>query len=131
VPVETARDGFQVVITRHVVAPDSSNSRDLVLKSVYQPGRNVTLVGSGNAPDAGAVTAAIDRVHASMGAALAPAPKPVASPAPESTIETANGARTLTQIRDELRNAGWGGGSDQDAVATYKRLADAAQSSGH
>jgi vancomycin resistance protein YoaR len=131
VPVETARDGFQVVITRHVVAPDSSNSRDLVLKSVYQPGRNVTLVGSGNAPDAAAVTAAIERVHAGMDAALAPAPKPTAPPAPESTIETANGARTLTQIRDELRNAGWGGGSDQDAVATYKRLADAAQSSGH
>src|SRR5205807_1481042 len=34
--------------------------------------------------------------------------------------------KTLTQIRDELRKAGWGGGSDQDAVDTYRRLADAA-----
>jgi hypothetical protein len=68
-----------------------------------------------------------------MDAALAPAPKPAAPPSAvaEPTVDTANGARTLTQIRDELRNAGWGGGSDQDAVATYKRLADTAQNPGH
>jgi phosphatidylserine/phosphatidylglycerophosphate/cardiolipin synthase-like enzyme len=34
--------------------------------------------------------------------------------------------RAVRGVRDELRRAGWGGGSDQDAVATYKRLADAA-----
>jgi hypothetical protein len=119
VPVETARDGFQVVITRHVLAPNGSDERDLVLKSIYQPGHNVTLVGSANAPDTAAVTAAVDRVRGSMQPAAAPPP-----PAP--TYDTANGPRTLTQIRDELRNAGWGGGSDQDAVDTYRRLADAA-----
>jgi hypothetical protein len=55
----------------------------------------------------------------------ASAPPASASSEP-ATYDTANGSRTLSQIRDELRNAGWGGGSDQDAVATYKRLADAA-----
>jgi vancomycin resistance protein YoaR len=119
VPVETARDGFQVVITRHVVAADSPKPRDLVLKSVYQPGHNVTLVGSGSAPDAASVAAAIDRVRASM------QPGTAATAAP-ATYDTANGQRTLAQIRDELRHAGWGGGSDQDAVATYRRLAEAA-----
>ena len=122
IPVETARDGFQVVLSRHVTYSDGSPERDLLLKSVYQPGRNVTLVGSGNAPDAGSVTAAVNRVRGSLAPAAAPAPTaPTAT-----TYDTANGARTLAQIRDELRNAGWGGGSDQDAVATYKRLAEAA-----
>ena len=35
VPVETARDGFQVVITRHVMGSDGANQRDLVMKSTY------------------------------------------------------------------------------------------------
>jgi vancomycin resistance protein YoaR len=119
VPVETARDGFQAVITRHVVPTDSTKPRDLVLKSVYQPGHNVTLVGSASAPDAASVAAAIDRVRAGMQPAGATTPAP-------TTYDTANGPRTLAQIRDELRGAGWSGGSDQDAVATYRRLADAA-----
>jgi hypothetical protein len=50
-----------------------------------------------------------------------------AAPAAPATYDTANGPRTLGQIRDELRNAGWGGGSDQDAVDTYRHLADAAK----
>jgi len=89
-----------------------------VLKSVYQPGHNVTLVGSASAPDQASVAAAVDRVRAAM------QPAPAAAPAP-TTYDTANGPRTLAQIRDELRRAGWGGGSDQDAVATYRHLADA------
>ena len=119
VPVETARDGFQVLITRHVMGSDGANQRDLVMKSVYQPGHNVTLVGSANAPDGASVAGALQRVRASMQPATA-------APPPATTYATANGQRTLAQIRDELRNAGWGGGSDQDAVATYKHLADAA-----
>ncbi|MBV9578825.1 MAG: VanW family protein [Chloroflexi bacterium] len=157
VPVETARDGFQVVITRHVIPSDGSPERDLPLKSVYQPGRNVTLVGSGNAPTASAVSSTVTRVLAGMQGSAAPASAPaaapastparttapattvapatttsapaVAAPAGPATFTTANGSRTLTQIRDELRNVGWGGGSDQDAVATYRHLADTA--SGH
>jgi len=130
IPVETARDGFQVVLTRHVLSLDGGPQRDLVLKSIYQPGRNVTLVGSGNAPDSGAVAGAVDRVRQGMQPQRpAAAPQPQAQPAaPQSpaAYDTANGQRTLTQIRDELRRAGWGGGSDQDAVATYRHLADTA-----
>jgi hypothetical protein len=136
IPVETARDGFQVVITRHVVPTDGSSPRDLVLKSIYQPGHNVTLVGTGAAPDGASVTAAVDRVRASLQGtsspgASAPAPAAAAAPKPTpapSTIETPNGPKTLAQIRDELRRAGWGGGSDQDAEATYNRVAGAAKS---
>jgi hypothetical protein len=132
VPVETARDGFQVVITRHVVPTDGGAPRDLVLKSIYQPGHNVTLVGTGAAPDGASVAAAVDRVRASMQPPSAPAPQPSqpaqAAPAPApATIDTPNGPRTLAQIRDELRRAGWGGGSDQDAVATYNHVAGAAK----
>ena len=29
----------------------------------------------------------------------------------------------MPQMRDELRRAGWGGGSDQDALETYTRVA--------
>jgi hypothetical protein len=119
VPVETARDGFQVTVTRHVVGNDASTTRDLVLRSTYQPAHNVTLVGTRGAPDATSVAAALDRVRGTMQPAA-----PAADAA--TTYDTANGKRTLAQIRDELRLAGWGGGSDQDAVATYKRLADAA-----
>jgi vancomycin resistance protein YoaR len=119
VPVETARDGFQVVITRHVLGLDGSKQRDLVLKSVYQPGHNVTLVGTASAPDQASVVAALDRVKAS----LAPAASATAAP---TTYDTANGPKTLAQIREELRGAGWGGGSDQDAVATYRHLAETA-----
>ncbi|HEX8966334.1 MAG TPA: VanW family protein [Chloroflexota bacterium] len=119
VPVETARDGFQVVITRHVIGADSSKDRDLVLKSTYQPGHNVTLVGTANAPNTASVAAAVDHVRAGMSPAAS-------APPPPTTYPTANGPRTLQQIRDELRKAGWGGGSDQDAVATYQHLADAA-----
>ena len=140
VPVETARDGFQVIITRHVIPSDGSPERDLPLKSIYQPGRNVTLVGSGNAPNPSVVSSAVNRVLAGMqpasapvASAPAPAPAtapaavaPAPAPAAPSSFTTANGQRTLAQIRDELRNAGWGGGSDQDAVATYRHLADAA-----
>ena len=115
VPVETARDGFQVVITRHVTGPDGTQ-RDLTLKSTYQPGHNVTLVGTANAPNSASVSAAVDRVRAGM------QPPAAAAPAP-TTYDTANGQRSLAEIREELRRAGWGGGSDQDAVATYKRLA--------
>jgi vancomycin resistance protein YoaR len=134
VPVETARDGFQVVITRHVLGTDGSPQRDLVLKSIYQPGHNVTLVGSGGAPDSAALTSTLDRVRAGMQPqAAAPPPAAAATtaaaPATPNTYQTANGPRTLAQIRDELRSAGWGGGSDQDAVATYTHLADS--SHGH
>jgi hypothetical protein len=58
-----------------------------------------------------------------------PTPKPAAAPTPAAptTYTTPNGPRTLTQIRDELRQAGWGGGSDEDALATYRHVASGGQ----
>jgi hypothetical protein len=47
VTVETAREGFEVTIVRTVTNAD--DVRTLRLKSVYQPSRNVTLVGAGGA----------------------------------------------------------------------------------
>jgi hypothetical protein len=119
--VETARDGFDVILDRHVLPSDGSPPRELLLKSVYAPSHTVTLVGTGGAPDAGSVSGAVERVRQSLAPAGAPAPpRPAADP---STYPTPNGPRTLAQIRDELRQAGWGGGSDQDALETYNRVA--------
>jgi vancomycin resistance protein YoaR len=115
-PVESARDGFDVVLDRHVVPNDGRPARELVLKSVYAPAHTVTLVGTGGAPDSGSVSAAVERVLQSL---QPPAPAP---PAP-TMYKTPNGDRTLAQIREELRLAGWGGGSDQDALETYNRVA--------
>jgi len=128
VAVETAREGFQVVLSRHVVPENGGAARDLLLKSIYKPGRNVTLVGTARAPDAASITAAVDRVRGSLQpqpAAGAPSPgsSSASGPAGSASITTPNGPRTMAQIRDELRRAGWGGGSDEDAVATYNRLA--------
>jgi vancomycin resistance protein YoaR len=121
VPVETARDGFQVTLTRHVLPEGGGPSRDLVLKSIYQPAHTVTLVGTGNAPDTGSVAAALERVRGAQ-----QAPPTAAAPPPVASYTTPNGDRTLAQIRDELRSAGWGGGSDQDALETYNRVTGAA-----
>jgi vancomycin resistance protein YoaR len=116
--VESARDGFDVMLDRHVVPTDGHQPRELVLKSVYAPSHTVTLVGTGGAPDQGSVGAAVDRVLQSLQPPGAPAR--AAGPA---TYTTSNGPRTLAQIRDELSRAGWGGGSDQDALETYNRVA--------
>ena len=57
------------------------------------------------------------------GLAAPAAQPPAAAPAAPKTYTTPNGPRTLEEIRDELARAGWGGGSDQDALATYTRVA--------
>jgi vancomycin resistance protein YoaR len=117
-PVESARDGFDVVLDRHVLPTDGRPPRQLLLKSVYAPSHTVTLVGTGGAPDPGSVTSAVERVRQS----LQPPGTERAAAGPK-TYPTPNGQRTLAQIRDELRLAGWGGGSDQDALETYNRVA--------
>ena len=122
--VESARDGFTVLLNRHVTPTNGGQPRDLALKSVYAPAHTVTLVGTRGAPDAGTVAAALEQVRGSQHAFEAlPAPTPGAAP----THVTPNGPRTLAQIRDELRRAGWGGGSDQDALETYNRVAGEAR----
>src|SRR5207253_273376 len=70
--VESARDGFDVVLDRHVVPTDGHQPRELVLKSVYAPSHTVTLVGTGGAPDQGSVGAAVERVLQSLQPAGAP-----------------------------------------------------------
>lgn len=114
--IESARDGFDVVIDRQIVSQNGSTVRNLPLKSVYQPSHTVTLVGTANAPAGASVSAAVDQVRAAQQPAVVPA---------VATYTTPNGPRTLAQIRDELGQAGWGGGSDQDALATYNRVAAA------
>jgi vancomycin resistance protein YoaR len=122
IPVETARDGFDVLLRRQVVPNNGNPPRELLLKSVYAPAHTVTLVGTRGAPDQGSVSAAVERSLQRLrpAASAAAAPAPAASP---STYATPNGQRTLAQIREELRQAGWGGGSDQDALKTYNRVA--------
>jgi vancomycin resistance protein YoaR len=120
-PVESARDGFDVVLDRHVQPDDGRPARELLLKSVYAPSHTVTLVGTGGAPDPGSVTSAVERVRQSLQPPGTAAPERAA--ASPQTYPTPNGQRTLAQIRDELRGAGWGGGSDQDALETYNRVA--------
>ncbi|MGI9147456.1 MAG: VanW family protein [Chloroflexota bacterium] len=117
--VESARDGFDALINRHVISPDGNTVRDLALKSVYQPSHTVTLVGTANPPAGASVADALGQVRAAEQPA---AGQPAAQPA-VATYTTPNGPRTLAQIRDELGLAGWGGGSDQDALATYNRVA--------
>ena len=118
--VESARDGFTVLLTRHVTPTGAGQPRDLALKSVYAPAHTVTLVGTRGAPSAAAVAASVDQLRGSQHAFEAlPAPTPGA----QRTYATPNGPRTMPQMRDELRRAGWGGGSDQDALETYTRVA--------
>jgi vancomycin resistance protein YoaR len=122
--VESARDGFEVLLRRNVVPNDGHQPRELLLKSIYAPAHTVTLVGTRGAPDAGSVGAAVERTLQSLRPAAPPASP--AAPAPSAgptTYSTPNGPRTLAQIREELRRAGWGGGSDQDALETYNRVA--------
>jgi vancomycin resistance protein YoaR len=122
--VESARDGFTVLLTRHVTPTGAGQPRDLSLKSIYAPAHTVTLVGTRGAPSSAAVSAAVEQLRGSQHA-FAPLPAP--TPSTERTYPTPNGPRTMPQIRDELRRAGWGGGSDQDALETYTRVAGEAR----
>jgi vancomycin resistance protein YoaR len=120
IAVESAREGFDVLLRRNVVPNDGHPARELLLKSIYAPAHTVTLVGTRGAPDQGSVSAAVERTLQSLRPAAPAAPEAAAG---QSTYSTPNGPRTLAQIRDELRIAGWGGGSDQDALETYNRVA--------
>ena len=68
------------------------------------------------------MAAAVEQLRASQQASAAQATQAASAP---PTHDTPNGPRTIAQIRDELRQAGWGGGSDQDALETYQRVAAA------
>jgi vancomycin resistance protein YoaR len=85
VVVETARDGFDVEVRRHVTPLDGGKTRDLVLKSTYEPAHTVTLVGTGGRPANANVEEALQRAVDALRPAEAkpsptPAPAPAASP---------------------------------------------------
>jgi vancomycin resistance protein YoaR len=79
--VETARDGFDAEVVRHVIPNDGGKSRDLDLKSDYQPARTVTLVGSSGKPAGVSIDATLQRVLD----AQKPKPTPVPQPPPVVT----------------------------------------------
>jgi vancomycin resistance protein YoaR len=74
--VETARDGFDAEVVRHVIPSDGSKPRDLDLKSTYEPARTVTLVGSAGKPAGASIDDAIQK------ALDAQKPKPTATVVP-------------------------------------------------
>ena len=117
-----------MVVSRQVVPSGGGPTRELALKSTYQPAHTVVLVGTANAPAGANVADSVERVRASLQPpAVATAPRVATSPAPAApTYATPNGSRSMAQIRAELGRAGWAGGSDQDALATYNRVAAAA-----
>ena len=88
--VETARDGFDVEVTRRVVPTDGAKPRELNLKSSYQPAHTVTLVGSANKPAGASIDEAIQHVLEAQRQAAEPKPSPTpeaaatAAPAPAS-----------------------------------------------
>ena len=92
--VETARDGFDAEVVRHVIPSEGGKSRDLDLKSTYEPAHTVTLVGSGNKPASASIDDAIQRVLD----AQRPAPTPTAAPA--ATAPGAAPTPALTPIAD-------------------------------
>jgi vancomycin resistance protein YoaR len=84
--VESARDGFDAEVVRHVIPADGSKPRELVLKSTYQPAHTVTLVGSGGKPAGANIDDAIQHVlDAQKPAAAKPNPSP--GPSPSSTTD--------------------------------------------
>jgi vancomycin resistance protein YoaR len=94
--VETARDGFDAEVVRHVIPTDGSKQRDLDLKSSYQPARTVTLVGSKGKPASASIDTAIQNVlnaQRPRTVAAAPAPATVAS-APKPVAATSSATRS-------------------------------------
>jgi vancomycin resistance protein YoaR len=79
--VETARDGFDAEVVRHVIPSDGSKQRDLDLKSDYQPARTITLVGSAGKPAGINIDDTLQRVLD----AQKPKPTPAAEPSPVAT----------------------------------------------
>ncbi len=90
--VETARDGFDAEVVRHVIPNDGSKQRDLDLKSNYLPARTVTLVGSSGKPAGASIDDAIQHaLDAQKPAEPKPTPAadaPAASPAPPAAAPT-------------------------------------------
>jgi vancomycin resistance protein YoaR len=84
--VETARDGFDAEVVRHVIPQDGTRPRDLDLKSSYEPARTVTLVGSAGKPASANLDDAIQKALDALKPKPTPAPSnPSATPATSAT----------------------------------------------
>jgi vancomycin resistance protein YoaR len=59
---QSAREGFDVDVKRHVIPADGGQSRDLDLKSSYQAVGTITLIGTGGAPANADVSGLIAKV---------------------------------------------------------------------
>src|SRR5207302_6924024 len=90
--VETARDGFDAEVIRHVIAPDGSKPRELDLKSTYQPAHTVTLVGTAGKPASANVDDAIQHALDALKPAEA---KPSPTPGPAAANGTPAAAATV------------------------------------
>jgi vancomycin resistance protein YoaR len=93
--VETARDGFDVQVTRHVIPDDGTKARELVLRSTYQPAHTVTLVGTEGKPANASVDDVIQRVLNAQKPAEAK-PNPTAAPISADTTAAAPTAQPRT-----------------------------------
>jgi vancomycin resistance protein YoaR len=87
--VETARDGFDVEVTRRVLPSDGGSARTLNLKSTYQPAHTVTLVGSAGKPAGASIDNAIQQVLEAQRRALEPTPTAAPAPAPAAATPAA------------------------------------------
>ena len=88
--VETARDGFDAEVVRHVIPADGGKPRELDLKSSYQPARTITLVGSSGKPATASIDDALQRaIDAQKPAEPKPSPTPSSEPAPAPNGATA------------------------------------------
>ncbi|MBV9577671.1 MAG: VanW family protein, partial [Chloroflexi bacterium] len=99
--VETARDGFDAEVVRHVIPEDGSKERDLDLKSSYEPARTVTLVGSKGKPASASMDAAIQNVLDTQ-KAIKPAAAPATSHAVAAAVapsSTASSAATAARTQ--------------------------------
>ncbi|HEY2593244.1 MAG TPA: VanW family protein, partial [Chloroflexota bacterium] len=93
-PVESARDGFDVAINRTVTREDGQ-PRTLTVQSSYEPSRTVTLVGTKDKPASADVNAVLARIApptrapAVASASPSPSPSPVElnAPAPGGTTD--------------------------------------------
>jgi hypothetical protein len=85
--VESARDGFDVEVTRRVLPSDGGAVRTLNLKSTYQPAHTVTLVGSAGKPANANIDDAIQKVLDAQRAALEPKPTPSPQAATSGTVQ--------------------------------------------
>ncbi len=93
--VETARDGFDVEVTRRVIPADGGKPRELNLKSSYQPAHTVTLVGTAGKPANASVEDAIQKVLDAQRQAAEPKPSPTAAAATASGTPAAAPAGTV------------------------------------